>query len=271
MDYFVRYDNRRFFIALAVSVLLHAAVLLLKQKEQRVTAHDQARSTLDVTLAPQREKAVPVPVPTPPAPAPATPRRERRPPVLAVPRKRESPPVWSQAQRDDMDHFLSELKPTPPPSGRELAERAFEMAGRVAPSLPPDDEIAEMKRKFAAANVNPFGIELYFDALFKKLNRSAAMVPPEHRTPGRHVAAVRVIVNQDGTVKDFRVLWAADQQSQIDFIRDVVQRAAPFPVFPDDIRRATDSIVLQICIVPGSSSGGATFSRMAAGSACRTE
>lgn len=272
MDYLARYDtrdNRRFGVALAVSLLAHVLALVIKIEKPEATAREPRDTRLDVTLAPERETVTPPP-PVPP-PASATPREERRPKVLAVPPRHERAPVWTQAQRDDMDNFLNELTPQPALRGRELAQRAFEMAGRMAPRLPPDDEIEEMKHKFAAAKVDPFSIELYFDALFKKLNRSAAMVPPERRQRGTRVAAVRVVVDQSGALKDFRVLWAADQQSEIDFIREVVQHAAPFPVFPEDIRNATDSIVLQICIIPGNSGSGATFSRMAPGNSCRAE
>ena len=97
------------------------------------------------------------------------------------------------------------------------------------------------------------------------------MVKNERRAQGAHVAAVRVVVNQDGSMKSFRVLWAGNQQAEIAYIKAVMDQAAPFPVFPSDIRSATDSIVLQICILPGRYGGGsgATFTRMSKGQSCR--
>ena len=56
----------------------------------------------------------------------------------------------------------------------------------------------------------------------------------------------------------------------LDFIEAVVRQASPFPVFPADIRSATDTIVLNICIRPGmqGDSGGGMFSRMGEGESC---
>ena len=171
-----------------------------------------------------------------------------------------------------MDQFLNELAAQPKPrTGRELAQRVLAMAKIMAVPEQQDDELNEITRKFVNGRVEPFSVEMYFDALFRKMNHSATMIPKEQRAKGRHVAAVRVVVNQDGSVKSFRVLWAADQQLEIEFIKAVVDQAAPFPVFPQDIRNATDTIVLQICIVPDSDvgSGGTTFTRMSQGQACR--
>ena len=134
-----------------------------------------------------------------------------------------------------------------------------------------DDDLKEMMQKLADAKVEPYSLEMYFDALVRKMNRSAAMVKNEQRVKGKHVAAVRIALNRDGSVKNFRVLWAADQQAEIAYIKAVVDQAAPFPVFPADIRNATDAIILQVCILPGryGEASGATFTRMSKGQGCR--
>ena len=269
MEYLVRHNNRRFGIALAVSLTLHAAALAIRLSTPASShrAQQPRESRLDVQLAPEQKTEPPVPLPPPTATAPP---REPRPRVLTARPKPQAPPVWTQTQRDEMTQFLGELDNRPPLRGRELAQRALEMARTMAPAEQRDDELDEMRQKFANAHVEPFSIEMYFDALFRKMNRSAAMLPQEKRERGTHVAAVRVVVDRNGSVKNFRVLWAADQQAEIDYIKAVVDLAAPFPVFPEDIRNATDSIVLQICIVPGSGGGGdATFSRMSPGRACQ--
>ena len=96
------------------------------------------------------------------------------------------------------------------------------------------------------------------------------MAAKASRSACAKAAAVRVVVNADGTLKSFRILYAADQQAEIDFIEAVVRQASPFPVFPADIRSATDTIVLNICIRPGmqGDSGGGLFSRMGEGERC---
>jgi hypothetical protein len=265
-------DDRPFWLGLAISLAFHVLVLCIKLASPDSVAHTQARqrdTRVEVTLA--NPASPPQTVATPP---PQAKRPEPRPRVLMAKPKAITDPArtWSRAEKDDMDQFLNELEvQAKPPTGRELAQRAIAMAGRMAVPEQQDDELQEMRQKFANANVDPFSIEMYFDALFRKMNHSAAMISKEGINKGTQVASVRVVVNQDGTVKSFRVLWAADQQSEIAYIKSVVEQAAPFPVFPQDIRDATNSVVLQICIQPNSRGGfgGATFSRMSPGSSCR--
>lgn len=269
--------NHSFGLALAVSLALHALVLCIKLTSPVSAVRLQMNpgdSRLDVTLSKQGIPATAIPLPPHPLASP----KEHRPKILtARPNNRtaaatDSSPSWTVAEKDEMDQFLNGLAAqSKPRTGRELAQRALAMARTMAVPEQPDDEMKEMVQKFVNARVEPFSIEMYFDALFRKMNRSATMIPNEQRTKGRHVAAVRVVVNQDGSVKSFRVLWAADQQMEIAYIKAVVDLAAPFPVFPQDIRNATDSIVLQICIVPNSDGGGggATFTRMSQGQSCQ--
>ena len=276
MEYLVHHENYRFKLALAVSLALHALVLCIKLASpgavHQQTNHGDSR--LKVTLPKQESPTTAIHLPPH---APASPH-EHRPRILtARPNNRttaarEPSPSWTVAERDEMDQFLNELAAqSKPRTGRELAQRVLAMAKIMAVPEQQDDELNEITRKFVNGRVEPFSVEMYFDALFRKMNHSATMIPKEQRTKGRHVAAVRIVVNQDGSVKSFRVLWAADQQLEIEFIKAVVDQAAPFPVFPQDIRNATDTIVLQICIVPDSDvgSGGTTFTRMSQGQACR--
>ena len=75
------------------------------------------------------------------------------------------------------------------------------------------------------------------------------------------------MVNADGTLKSFRILYAADQQADRLHRGGGPPGVAP-PVFPADIRSATDTIVLNICIRPGmQGDSGGVFSRMGEGKA----
>ena len=271
MDYLIRTDNTRFWIALAASLLLHAAVLALKTSMPAAQPQEKgghAPSRVDVTLNALPEKKV------------ASQRKvDQRPRVLAMPRKPETMPTivvpksWTRAERDDMDQFLNELtEQARPPSGAVLAQRALTMARSMhSPEQEEDGESKQIMRRLMDARVDPFSIEMYFDALFRKMNNSAKMIGNEKRHMGLSTAAVRVLLNQDGSVRSFKILRAADQQSEIDFIKAVVDQSAPFPVFPPDIGKATDVVALLICIRPGLSGGasGATFSRMGEGQACQ--
>jgi hypothetical protein len=170
-----------------------------------------------------------------------------------------------------MEHFLNELTAeSRPVTGLELAQRALVMARSMRPPEETDD-FAEMMRKFRDANVEPVSLEMYFDSLFRKMNRAAAMVKRDPHRKGNEIAAVKIVVDQDGSLKSFTTLWAADQQDEIAYLKAVMAHAAPFPAFPPDIRRATDQIILEVCILPNrySDGSGPNFTRMAKGRSCR--
>jgi hypothetical protein len=115
--------------------------------------------------------------------------------------------------------------------------------------------------------VDRFSLEMYLDALVKKLNRSAGFVRNDRRARGLGTAMVRIRVSPDGTLRSFEVVEAADQQEEIAFVRSVVERAVPFSPFPPDIVRSARSLAMVICIQPGSG-GGVGFSRVPAGRGC---
>lgn len=281
-------SDRRFGIALATALLLHLALLALRLAPPQA-ARTPARGPLRVNMAraaptPARlERSVPQPAARPtPGRAVAVPRRH----LLALPKsdaaaasaalpvvvpEPEPQRTWSRAEQEEIDEFLNP-QPAPRPrqlSGRELASRALAMARSLPPADPDPAEMQQQLQQNAnLARVEPFSLEMYFDALYRKLNRMAPMAgrPPGER--GRHAAAVRVMLKPDGSVQSFRVLWAADQQAEIAYVSHLFEIAAPFAPFPVDIRNATPSLILQICIMPGSGSGDALFSPMANGRTC---
>lgn len=272
--------NRPFALGLAISLLLHALVLALKLAApngltQEAPPPPEAR--IDATLMAPRK-------PVAPKPAESTPKTDSRPRVLAMPRRadRPAPSVpsypdlpernWSREERNEMDQFLNDLaQEAKPRTGAELAQRALAMARTMRlPLTEESDPSSKIMRKLAEAKVEPFSLESYLNALFTKMNRSAAMLGNRPRPQGVKPAAVRIYLNRDGSVKKFEILRAADQQAEIDFIHSVVDFAAPFPVFPADIGRATDALIIQVCIRPdlfGSGSGSA-FTRMGPGESC---
>jgi hypothetical protein len=117
--------------------------------------------------------------------------------------------------------------------------------------------------------VEPFSLEMYFDAFVRKLNRSAAFVKNEQRTRGLRKALVRIALNADGSLKSYRVLRSGDQVAEIAYIKSVVDRAAPFSAFPPDIRKTTDSLSILMCIYPAHDGEGGGFSRSFGGQDCR--
>lgn len=80
---------------------------------------------------------------------------------------------------------------------------------------------------------------------------------------------MQIALNADGSLKDYRVLRSADQQAEIAYVKRVLDRAAPFSAFPPDIRRATDSLTILMCIYPPHDGEGGGFSRSFGGEDCR--
>ena len=271
-------NNKRFLLALAASVAIHLALLLFKinTPPEILSGAERPPSKLDVRLAtPDRAPQPAVtPQPAPPkqklARTPRPPPRIQSPPVVVA----EAEKTWSQTEKSEMNRFLNELDTPPKPrSGAEIMQNALAMARTFAKEEEKGDELAEITQRLRAANIEPLNLELYYEALFRKLNRSAAMVKNNSREVGTEVAVVRVVLNPNGSVKSFSVLQTADQQAEIAYIKTVVERAAPFPAFPADIRKATDALILQICIQPKrfAAGSGPLFTRIARGQSCREE
>ena len=264
--------------ALALSLLLHGLVLLIPQKETPVSRPPATR--LEASLASPTQKPQTAPVPPPAAapnkPAPSKPQQARR-PVLAInkpkgPAASQSAPKWTVAQKAEMNDFLRELesqaqaRPHP-----DLAQRSLSMAREFARQQGKQDregsEILELLPN--AQPVDPFSLEMYLDALVRKLNRSAGFVRNDPRSQGIKKASVQVKLNPDGTLNNFRIVNAGDQQDRIAFIKAVVAQAVPFAPFPSDLKRSASALNMVICIQPaGGSGGGFGFSRLPEGSGC---
>ena len=76
-------------------------------------------------------------------------------------------------------------------------------------------------------------------------------------------------VNPNGSLRSFKVLNAADQQMEIEFIRSVVERAVPFSAFPPDLQKSAQSLAMIICILPAHLGGtGFGFARTPDGRRC---
>lgn len=290
----ILHTDRRIAVALAISLCLHAGLLLLRGAapvERPRSLGDERSERLDVTLAPPTAPRAPPVASAAPTPPPAAPRRKPARSTVSRSDRLTAPPAPNrpaieqptqaevQARREATARFLDEIRPLPQPPAADLSQQALAMARNLArgSAEEPADQRREapFRRPRAARNEdggNPLSMELYFEAFVQKLNRSAAFVSHDRREHGADVAVVQVQLNADGTLRRYRILSAADQQSEIDYVRRVVERAAPFAAFPPDIRRNNDSLSFQICILParaGAGAGGGGFSRTFGGRDCR--
>lgn len=169
-----------------------------------------------------------------------------------------------------MDNFLNELTAQSKPlTGRELSKKSLAMARQLGRS--PQDGDADEASGQPNGNgkaVEPYSLEMYFDAFVRKLNRSAAFVRNDPRARGSRKALVEISLNKDGSLKSYRVLRSGDQAAEIAYIKSVIDRASPFSAFPPDIRSARDSLSILMCIYPAHEGGGG-FSRSFGGQDCR--
>jgi hypothetical protein len=276
MDHRNVFARKPLMVAFAISLLLHAAVLFFRiVKPEPVfpaveNSDEPSRPRLEIALASPQFS------PVNPAPSVQSSSKPRRPLEKAAPRRAAGADTdlwanksWSKAERADMDKFLSELAaPAKPSSGREMSQKALLAAREIARQpLGLEEGGAAIQQSAKGKVIEPFSMTMYFDAFVRKLNRSAAFVKNEPRGKGVGKALVQISLNQDGSLRTFRVLRADDLQAEIAYIKSVIDRASPFSAFPPDIREATDSLSILMCILPASA-GGSGFSRSLNGQDC---
>lgn len=246
--------------AIAVSVLVHALVLIWPQQE---SMREAAPARIEARLAPRVSRAQPEAVQDTPAKS-SSKRRSPSAPVAVLTQK-SAPSRWSVAERREMNDFLDSLdreaRSAPRPS---LAQRSLAMAREAGQQQERHESAgtALLELRPNAQPPDPFSLDLYVDGLVRRLNRSAAYVNNDPRSRGVRTASVQFRVNPDGSLKAFEVLNAGDQAEEIAFIRSVVERAIPFAQFPPDLDRAARSLAITICIKPGAGGGdGFGFTR----------
>lgn len=275
MEYFHYRSRKPFQLALLLSLLVHAIALCIKIAAPGVSdwitqpgKQQTAQSRLDITLAPPK-KPMPQAIPPRPAETPKALKNAARKPreILAAPNSLTSPRSWTRTQRDEMENFLNELKPQPK-TGTDMAQQAIAMArqmGRQPQAT--DEESAEQATSSRA--VEPFSLQMYFDAFIRKLNQSAAFIKDDPSSRGIHKALVKITLNPNGTLKSYRILRVGDQQKQIAYIKRVIDLASPFSPFPADIRDAMGAFSVFICIYPArEGEGGGSFLRSSGGAEC---
>lgn len=270
--------------AVGVSLLLHAAVLFIGYSSSgpgsrsgvmldgfSVTPPPGLTATLVGPVTPRADdREVPPARDQRNTPAPAK-AAER--PKLSASSDGWAAQKWTPAERAEMDQFLDELAAEArPKSGGEVAQQALAQARQAGRG--PQDGGAEDPAGTSASNgqtVEPFSWEMYFDAFVRKLNRGAAFVkrdPGARGSRGTRKALVRISLNADGSLKSYRVMRAADREAELDYIRRVVEQAAPFSAFPPDIRGATDTLNILLCVYPPHEGGGG-FARSFGDEDCR--
>lgn len=272
-------------LAIVVSLLVHAAILFIGFSSSGQIAgpagNPNARSDINRVTRPPLQATLARPVAPPAKRSEATLENATRKPASASKKQTPQPKltapagVWanrtfSQAERSDMDNFLNELATqAKPPTGRELSKKALAMARQLGRAQDDGEEEPAGQRGGDGKVIEPFSLEMYFDAFVRKLNRSAAFVNKAPRVRGAHKALVQISLNPDGSLKSYRVLRSGDQEAEIAYIKSVIDRASPFSAFPPDIRNSTGALSILMCIYPPGEGGGGGFSRSFGGQDCK--
>jgi len=258
-----------FRLAIIISLALHGVILFVHLSSPEMTPRTGVSTTesrFDATLAPRTPQPQVIPPPQQEkSKVGKTPKKKATTPVLTAKRGAVGQRNWSVAERNDMDKFLKDLDAeTRPTKGTDMARRAMALARQMGREPGPDSE--DFRPAKGGKPIDSFSLDMYFDAFVRKLNRSAAFVKRENRGNGTRVAQVLITLNADGSLQSYKVLRAADQQAEIAFIRSVVERASPFSAFPPDIKSATGTLTIMMCISP--TGGGDGFTRISGGE-CR--
>lgn len=249
-------------IAVAVSLALHAAALFFHLMLPAQPGGDEASANkvyapFRATLAKRAQNAQVAP------PTPTQPAREKT--ISAKQRQTQARLLSSPNGKRNSPQ--ASPNPPPTPSGSELAARAVAMArGLARETLDGGTDSYSTQQDGKGKGIEALSLQWYFDSFIKKLNRSAAFVKNDPRPKGRYKALVEIIINKDGSLREYRILRAADQDAEIAYIRSVVDRAVPFAAFPPDIRAGAEFLSLRICIHPPGDTDGGGFSRSSNGS-----
>jgi hypothetical protein len=247
-------------IALIASLVLHALALFLPSRQSQPLGGKQSSpyrvyAPLEARIAKRSQAPTQAQIGSVPVAASkpqTTQNRKQRDRVLTSKQGNWSVPNQQRSTPEKL-------------SGRELASRALAMARGMAGSEDEGgtDEYSTLQEG-QGKDIEPLSLQWYFDSFITKLNRSARFVerkPPSH---GQRAAEVQIVINRDGSLREYRVKQAADRQIEVDYIRAVAERAAPFAAFPKDIGSKTDKLVLTICIQPpGDGGSGFGFTRTA--------
>jgi protein TonB len=268
-------QSRVLYTCVAVSLLLHAVLLSIhfkvpermrqsanlaldvilvnaKTREAPAKAEVLAQAKLDGggNTDQSRRATTPLPVTKPEAPgrdlAQATRRVQqleaRQQQLLAQARKSEA----AVAPQVEAPKPAPESEVSPAPSGRDLADLSL-AAIRLQAQI--DQRLSEYQKRprkqFIGARASEYRFAQYEEDWRMKVERFGTLnYPPEAR--GRHYGNLRltVTIRPDGSVESVML----DRSSGLKVLDDaafrIVRMAAPYAVFPAEIRKDTDLLVI---------------------------
>ncbi len=264
-------DGRSLWLALGVSLLLHAVVLSL-----HFTFPDAARAfqdrALDIILVNSRSARKPseaqalaqanldgggnseekrrAKTPLPPAPkhqdGDDLDHSQKRIQELEAHQQRLAAQTRSRATVAPAADKQVQPEPTPSVSGRDLAHSALAMArleGEIAKEV--DDYNQRPRKKFIGTRADEYRFAQYNEEWRLKVERVGTLNYPEAARGKLYGSLILTVsIRSDGTVASVEINRSSGHKVLDDAARRIVAMAAPFAAFPPAIRHDTDVLVI---------------------------
>ncbi len=233
--------SRGALLSLVLHFTLATIVLAINYWPQSAVVGTPVEEVLDVTIIPLSalDTVLPQGAPIPPQPAVT----EAAPPPPASP-KRE--PLKPKAEK--RDEFTKKvvasrsLAPKDPAPSDPREQRSSEE--------PSDTAAAPTSERFGVANGEAISLE---NARMSYQDMVATLLARAKRYPERALkrrvtgeGSIRLEISADGSLADFQILRSTETPILDEELRAMVERAAPFPAFPSDLRKNRLALVVPI-------------------------
>ncbi|WP_300453654.1 TonB family protein [Accumulibacter sp.] len=263
--------GRRLWLALGVSLLLHAVLLSLHFNFPNAARAFQDRA-LDIILVNSRSARKPADAqvlaqahldgggnteekrraktPLPPAPrhqdGDDLDQSQRRIQELEAHQQRLAAQTRSRTVVAPMADKATQPEPSPSITGRDLAQSALAMArleGEIAKEV--DDYNQRPRKKFIGTRADEYRFAQYVEEWRLKVERVGTLNYPEAARGKLYGSLVlTVTLRGDGTVAAVEINRSSGHRILDDAARRIVTMAAPFAAFPPAIRHDTDILVI---------------------------
>lgn len=148
-----------------------------------------------------------------------------------------------EAQRTITQEQTPATTPKPMPKASDLIAQSLE-AVRLEAEIAKEQEAYQKrpKRKYIGARVQEYRFATYVEAWRQKVEKIGNLNYPEEAKARKIYGQLRMTVSirADGTVEDIVIDQSSGHKVLDDAARRIVELAAPFAPFPDEIRKDTD-------------------------------
>jgi len=162
---------------------------------------------------------------------------------LPKPAEANDKPLDKPAIKEADTQPKPEVRPTPLPSAAQLITRSFALAS-VSSEINQKLEMRSKRprRKFISANTKEYRYAAYMESWRAKVERVGNLNYPDEARRKNLSGALLLDVglNPDGSVREINVRRSSGHKSLDDAAIRIVELAAPFAPFPDEILREVD-------------------------------